>query len=258
MATDSRANAVDIGWAAGVLFDMDGVVADTTNAHRLAWSTTLSELTGSGELSWDQYRGLVDGRPRLEGVTAMLRAHGIARPIGSEMDAPGTSTLWSIANLKNQHFLRAIHHDPALLHACAVRLIRRLQAVGTPMALVTSSRNRAAILGPSGIGEAFAVIVDGTVMADRELPGKPDPAPFVEAAAAMGVAPQKSVVLEDSSVGVRAAKAGGFGMTIGVDRVGRAGELVAAGADRVVSDLDAVVVRAAEASADDEHGGGEA
>jgi len=46
------------------------------------------------------------------------------------------------------------------------------------------------------------------------------------------------VVYEDALAGVGAGRAGGFGFVVGVDRVGHAEALVAAGADLVVNDLD--------------------
>jgi beta-phosphoglucomutase-like phosphatase (HAD superfamily) len=59
----------------------------------------------------------------------------------------------------------------------------------------------------------------------------------VAAAADLGAAPSKSVVLEDAISGVRAGAAGGFALVIGVDRgVGEAA-LAEAGAGLVVTDL---------------------
>jgi beta-phosphoglucomutase-like phosphatase (HAD superfamily) len=44
-------------------------------------------------------------------------------------------------------------------------------------------------------------------------------------------------VFEDALAGVAAGRAGGFGLVVGVDRVGQADELVTHGADLVVRDL---------------------
>src|SRR5690606_12250712 len=50
------------------------------------------------------------------------------------------------------------------------------------------------------------------------------------------------VVIEDATAGVEAGRAGGFGLVIGVDRVGRREALLAHGADVVVQDLSLVAV----------------
>jgi alpha,alpha-trehalase len=50
------------------------------------------------------------------------------------------------------------------------------------------------------------------------------------------------VVVEDAQAGVRAGRAGGFGLVIGVDRTGQAAALLADGADVVVTDLGEIDV----------------
>jgi beta-phosphoglucomutase-like phosphatase (HAD superfamily) len=73
-----------------------------------------------------------------------------------------------------------------------------------------------------------------------DLPrGKPDPEIFLAAARAIGVAPERSLVVEDAPSGVQAAKAGGMA-ALGVARHGDQALLAAAGADRVVESLDEV------------------
>ena len=52
---------------------------------------------------------------------------------------------------------------------------------------------------------------------------------------------EQCVVVEDAVSGVRAGAAGGFGMVLGVNRGVGADRLRAAGADRVVDDLDEMV-----------------
>ena len=48
----------------------------------------------------------------------------------------------------------------------------------------------------------------------------------------------RSVVIEDAIAGVEAGRRGGFGLVVGVDRVGQAAALLTAGADVVVADLE--------------------
>ena len=50
--------------------------------------------------------------------------------------------------------------------------------------------------------------------------------------------PAEAVVYEDAISGVQAGRAGHFGYVVGVDRVGQAEALRAAGADVVVTDLE--------------------
>ena len=74
------------------------------------------------------------------------------------------------------------------------------------------------------------------------LPGKPAPAVFLEAVRRPGATPGRSVVVEDALAGVQAGRDGGFGLVVGVDRVGQADALREHGADVVVTDLSEVRV----------------
>ncbi len=106
------------------------------------------------------------------------------------------------------------------------------------MAVVSASANAEDVLRVSGLERFVDIRVDGVVAAAEGLAGKPSPATFLAAAARLGVAPEDAVVYEDALAGVGAGRAGGFGFVVGVDRVGHAEALVAAGADLVVNDLD--------------------
>ncbi len=92
----------------------------------------------------------------------------------------------------------------------------------------------------AGIADLFELRIDGTVAAERELPGKPAPDTFLAAASQLGAQPQRVVVVEDAVVGVQAGRAGGFGLVVGVARQSdqrEADALQENGADIVVTDL---------------------
>jgi beta-phosphoglucomutase-like phosphatase (HAD superfamily) len=93
-------------------------------------------------------------------------------------------------------------------------------------------------LGSADVDEAlFDAVVDGNECSRLSLPGKPDPAIFLEAARRLDVEPANSVMVEDAVSGVKAGREGRFGGVLGVDRGANADALFAAGADLVVSDL---------------------
>ena len=52
------------------------------------------------------------------------------------------------------------------------------------------------------------------------LPGKPDPALFLEATRRLDVEPSRAAVVEDALAGVEAGRREGFGLVVGVDRAG--------------------------------------
>jgi HAD superfamily hydrolase (TIGR01509 family) len=103
--------------------------------------------------------------------------------------------------------LRELYHDRLPLLPGAVDAVRRL-GERWPLG-VASSSNREIIdlvLGEAGIADAFAVTVSS-----EEVPrGKPAPDVYVEAARRLGVAADRCLAVEDSSNGLRAARAAGM------------------------------------------------
>jgi HAD superfamily hydrolase (TIGR01509 family) len=109
--------------------------------------------------------------------------------------------------------------------------------------VVSSSKNCEAILRTAGISDLFEVRVDGETAVREHLAGKPAPDTFLRAAMLLDTGPQRAVVVEDAISGVRAGRAGGFGLVIGVDRHDDAEVLLAGGADIVVADLGDLLSR---------------
>ena len=97
------------------------------------------------------------------------------------------------------------------LKAGVRELLDHLDAARIPRAICTSSSHAAVqrTLGPSGILPRF----DAIVAAGDYPRGKPNPDPFLNAAARLGTAPADCLALEDSHNGVRAAHAAGM-MTV--------------------------------------------
>ncbi|MFC5999600.1 beta-phosphoglucomutase family hydrolase [Quadrisphaera sp. GCM10027208] len=228
-----------------VIFDMDGVVTDTARVHAQAWKQLFDGVladprVGAAGEPFDpdvDYRRYVDGRSREDGVVAFLASRGIEVPLGTPGDGPSEWTVHGLAARKNEMYLELLGRHGVRVFGGTVGLLRRLRAGGVPVALVTASRNAAALLAAADLAGMFDVVVDGQVAADEGLPGKPDPATFVEAARRLGVPAARTAVVEDATSGVEAARRGGFGLVVGVARSGNREQLERAGADVVVEDV---------------------
>jgi len=230
-----------------VIFDMDGVVTDTAGLHAAAWAELFDAVLSDARAGlrapvepFDRdadYRRYVDGRSREDGVAAFLASRGIQVPVGEPTDPPGAWTVHGLAARKNDLYQQRLASDGVRVFAGTVDLVRRLRAGGTPVGLVTASRNAAALLDTAELADMFDVVVDGTAAVDLGLASKPDPAMFLEAARRLGVDPPQAAVVEDAVSGVTAARAGGFGLVVGVDRAGQRPALERAGADVVVDDV---------------------
>lgn len=244
--------AVDPRYHDAVLFDLDGVITDTAKLHEAAWAQLFDEFLRRRAPSPTEnhdpflpadYRHYVDGKPRYDGVHDFLASRGITLPWGSETDK-GEDTICGLGNGKQRLFLEQLAAGVPTFGS-TVALVRRLDEIGMGTAVYSASRNCATVLESAGIGDLFAVRVDGVVAEELGLPGKPDPATLLETARRLGVRPGRCVIVEDAEAGVAAGRAGGFGLVIGVDRTGEgARSLLECGADTVIGDLADVTVRA--------------
>jgi alpha,alpha-trehalase len=228
------------------IFDLDGVVTRTAGLHATAWKRTfdhyLAERAAQQHEAFqafedEDYRRFVDGKPRYEGVRSFLESRGIMLPCGDPADPPERETICGLGNRKNALFQQLLAQGGVEVFESSVRFIRSLKEAGVKVALVSSSKNAAAVLDSAGLADLFDVRVDGVEAARLGLKGKPHPDTFLEAARRLAVTPERAAVVEDAIAGVAAGRAGGFEQVIGVAREGNGAALRAAGADLVIGDL---------------------
>lgn len=254
----SRVTALSRDAFDAVLLDLDGVVTDTAALHAAAWKQLFdaylaerSARNGKRQAPFDteeDYRTFVDGKPRHEGVRSFLGSRGIELPYGTPDDAPGTETVCGLGNRKDELFHQRLKRDGATPIASSVEFVRKLRSQGFKTAVVSSSRNCAAILDAVGISELFDAQVDGVDAARLGLKGKPHPDTFLDAARRLGVEPARAVVVEDAIAGVQAGRNGRFGCVVGVDRTGHGAALAEKGADVVVTRLSEITVNGGSSS----------
>ncbi len=232
------------------LFDLDGVLTRTATVHMAAWKRTFDGFLsahepGSPEFSQLDYNRYVDGKPRADGVRDFLASRNITLPEGLPDDPPETPTVQGIAARKNELVLAELAEHGVEVYPGSVRYLRAVKEAGLATAVVTASANGEQVIAAGGFADLIDVRVDGVVAAREGLRGKPQPDTFLAGARLLGVDPAVAVVYEDALSGVAAGRAGNFGYVVGVDRVGQAQELAAAGADVVVQDLAELLGRTA-------------
>ena len=230
-----------------VLLDLDGVITDTASLHAACWKQMFDDYlqnraTQRGEafrpfdIATD-YRLYVDGKPRYDGVRDFLISRGIGLPEGSPDDPMQAETVDGLGNRKNDLVNKIIEDKGVEPYQGSVKLLHQLRDQGFKIAVVTSSQNCTAVLKASKLQDYFDLQVDGNMIHDQRLAGKPAPDTYLRAAKLLGVEPSRAVVIEDALSGVEAGSAGGFGLVIGVARKGNADELRRHGAHLVVNDL---------------------
>jgi beta-phosphoglucomutase len=200
-----------------VIFDLDGVVADSHPIHEAAWKTLLLEQgLDSATLNLDF---LYTGHPRRE----ILR-HYLGSIASAEMERLGRrkDELYAVA----AHKLKTKPGIP--------RVLSELNSAGILCALATSAgRTRAhESLEQFSITKEFSLIVTG----EDAAVAKPAPEIFLLAAKKLDVMSKECVVVEDSVAGVLAALAAGM-KCVGYALPRFATALAEAGADDVISDF---------------------
>ncbi|MCB2263166.1 MAG: trehalose-phosphatase [Candidatus Thiosymbion ectosymbiont of Robbea hypermnestra] len=241
------------------LFNLDGVVTRIARLQTSAWKRLFdaylrerSSREGEDYRYFDilhDYRRYVDGRPRYQAVKHFLLARHIDLPRGDPDDPPDRETICGLGNRKNLIFNQIVEEEGVAVYGCAIALIHRLRKAGIKTAVVSASKHCDLVLNRAGVIDLFDTRIDGTEAERLDLDSKPDPDIFLEVARRLDVAPARTVVFEDTVIGITAGKRGRFRLVIGVDRGGWEQKMWGQGADFVVRDLCRVDVEGSDAGA---------
>lgn len=191
----------------GVIFDLDGVLTDTSELHYQGWKQLADE------------EGIPFDRQANERLRGLSRRDSLLQILGERQVTE--AELQEMMARKNSYYQRLIENlTPADLLPGAEALLDELRAAGIKIAIGSSSKNARTVVQRLGIGDRIDALTDGYSV---ERP-KPAPDLFLHAAKQLGLAPEQCLVVEDASAGVEAAKAGkmwvlGLGP---VERVGAA------------------------------------
>jgi beta-phosphoglucomutase family hydrolase len=204
-----------------VIWDMDGVIADTAPYHFRAWQEVFRRWGAS--YTEDDFRRNFGKRN-----DAIIR-----NVLGSEISS---GEMEAIAAEKEELFRhRAGGHIEPL--PGAIGLMQALKEYGFSQAVGSSAplENIELVTRKLGIAGFFQVIVSGREVTE----GKPSPQVFLLAAERLGLGPRDCVVIEDALAGVSAAKRAGM-PCIAVTNTSPRDKLT--GADLIVDNLEEVTV----------------
>jgi len=216
-----------------VIFDCDGVLVDSEpiSAAVLARALSSAGLLTSASQALDDYKGL-------------LLSEAVARAeerLGAAL-APGFAAAFERDRTRElKRSLRPI--------AEAAVTVEALRAAGVSVCVASQGKleKTELTLTLTGLRPLFGS--DALFSAYSVARGKPHPDLFLHAARVMGVSPGRSVVVEDTTIGVQAAVAAGM-RAFGYAADGDAQALRAAGAETIgsLAELPARIGIAASAS----------
>ncbi len=174
-----------------VIFDLDGTLIDTESLCNATGIAAMREMGHEVSLSFFE---------TLAGIHDAERARRLSAHLGASIDSDRFNTIWD--RLTYAQFGAGIPLMPG-----AAELLGRIDSLGLPMALATSSRRTPALtkLAVADLARWFRKVVTF----DDVAQAKPAPDPYLLAAAWLGVAPARCLVFEDSDPGAQSAAAAG-------------------------------------------------
>ncbi|MBN2418708.1 MAG: HAD family phosphatase [Deltaproteobacteria bacterium] len=199
-----------------LIWDMDGTMVDTSEAHWIAWQQTLANE--NYDLTWETFLKTFGQR----NDTILRSLLGTSLP---------DSEILRIGDAKEQAFRDVLKDRGVKFLPGAAQIIDQAKAHGWLQAVVSSAprRNIITIMEVLNRPDTFAVLV----CAEDVHHGKPHPEGCITASQKLGVSPKNCIVLEDAQAGLEAARSAGMAC-VGVlsthDHLSKA--------DRVVNSLE--------------------
>jgi phosphoglycolate phosphatase len=184
---------------AGVLFDLDGTLADTAADIALALNRMMDEYDFEAVAEDDVRRMVGRGAPIL-----------IERAAASQGRAIDAATEAAMVERFFHHYgqVEDSNDGSSQSYTGAAESLRILHDAGLRTAVVTNKQHRfaAALLKRLGLADWIDVVVGGDTCVQR----KPDPQPLLFACATLNVPPSASLMVGDSINDVQAARAAGI------------------------------------------------
>jgi HAD superfamily hydrolase (TIGR01509 family) len=214
-----------------LIFDCDGVLVDTErDGHRVAFNDAFRAAGLDVAWSVDRYGELLSTGG---GKERMRRHFDETRWPEGDRDA----LILSLHHAKTDLFMQIIEGGALALRPGVARMVDAAFGAGMQVAVCSTSNERAVsavvrvLLGAERA--ARITIFAGDAVAKK----KPDPAIYTLAATTLGLTPAACVVIEDSHIGLKAAKSAGMRCIVTKSAYTQGEDFT--GADTVVPDLDA-------------------
>ena len=179
-----------------IIFDMDGVIADTAESHKLAWRRYLARFD---KPFTDEDFLAVFGTGNKELCPILFPERQLSN---EEIERIG---------MEKEAMFRSVASGRLTTYPGFYEFLDACKAAGIPLAVGSSAcrDNVDFVLEELNIADRFR----HTVSASDAPNAKPAPDIFLKAAALAGVAPAQCLVLEDSLMGIRAGQAAGMTVT---------------------------------------------
>jgi sugar-phosphatase len=178
-----KTKAMPIFHSSAILFDLDGVLVDSTRSVDRQWRV------------WARSKGIDE--EKIIAIAHGVRAIEVIRQIAPHLNAE--------AEVRALERLEAEDREDVVIMPGALALVRSIPE--NRWCVVTSGTRHLASTRLAMVGLPILRIL---VTADDVTHGKPHPEPYLNGAELLGFAPKDCLVIEDAPAGVQAAHAGGM------------------------------------------------
>jgi beta-phosphoglucomutase len=186
-----------------VLWDMDGTLIDSEEFHWISWRDTLAN------------EGVAITHEQFLSSFGQRNDSILPRWLGT---AATPERIDRIANAKEELYRQLLRRNGISPLPGVAHWVHRLHKEGWLQAIASAAprANIDAILEALSVTHLFQAIVS----AEDVHRGKPDPEVYLTAAARIGIAPERCIVVEDAVAGVEGARRAGM-KSIGLSRDGK-------------------------------------
>jgi HAD superfamily hydrolase (TIGR01509 family) len=191
-----------------LLFDFDGTIAETErHGHRVAYQAAFDELGLGWKWDEDLYGELLAVAGGKERLTHFIRERNAQLPVDWEIE----TLVATIHEMKRERFSEIAPSIP--LRPGVARLINEAKAAGLRVAVATTA-------APEGVDALLEhhrhelAAIDLVAAGDIVESKKPAPDIYLFALEALGLQSSEAVAIEDSAIGVRAARAAGIPVVV--------------------------------------------
>ncbi len=196
------------------LFDLDGVLTDTSEFHYRAWQRLANE------------EGLPFNRKDNEALRGVGRRESLNLLLKGKIIDEETAHTWM--ERKNHYYVEQVEAMTTNdLLPGAIDLLKQLRRAGIKVCIASASKNAPLVVDRLKLRPYIDLLVDGSHVSRS----KPAPDLFLFAADRLGMDPEECVVVEDATAGIAAATAAGM-HSLGIGPSERVGD-----ADLVLPDL---------------------
>jgi HAD superfamily hydrolase (TIGR01509 family) len=223
---DRPANAPQPALPAALIFDVDGTLADTEEAHRLSFNQTFDHFGTGWHWNAADYTHLL----KVTGGKERMAAYAASVTLAAGDRAPLATAIAQWHADKTQRYAAMVANGAVPLRPGVAALLAEAQQRGLRLAIATTTtRANIDALLQAHFGAHGAAMFEAIACGDMVRAKKPAPDVYLLALQQLGLGAAQAVAFEDSVPGLQSAVAAGLWTVVTPNRWTEGGDFTAAG-----------------------------